>query len=518
MSGNAVDTILHKLRKHPQVKNEDNSNNAVASFVVAKLSWRGVYRRILAVSKNAIVTYHPETMSMTNTWSLASDVAGIDVGGEHGQDGDVVVFRFRKGGGSPKEVKFACHERAALLESIYSVGYSLSSTVGGSLEFLPPPRDCKAFKFKKGEWMPVVLRLTAVGVDRLDMRSHQVRWHWRFCYCDTAKALKVLSSKEAPQGHQAFAFSTVTGSMPKMYAIKDRDSFLKAVQAAASQSLGLELGIDVSMESLTAAEITGLLAKRQVEAASVPDESPISEWDVLKINLDKIYEDSTDSENKPGKTPQGSALAGRKITITRRSMLERRSDSYALVEWKHLSSVAALVRYIDEPQWLGIEWSDGASRDMYISSSRDGMLSSLLYAAQAAARRPIEVLSSVTCRGDILVHKNQSSRGPSVQLDNLVEIICVQKLHESCRRFLEAKGDELSLNALALTGLAMSIDSAGVSAGKNLNDPNAYFIGALEHQIRSFNASIPYKGVSAGMFIHCVQTAYCFVLGSTIFQ
>jgi hypothetical protein len=83
---------------------------------------------------------------------------------------------------------------------------------------------------------------------------------------------------------------------------------------------------------------------------------------------------------------------------------------------------------------------------------------------------------------------------------------------------LEAKGDELSLNALALTGLAMSMDSAGFSAGKNLTDPNAYFIGALEHQIRSFNASIPYKGVSAGMFIHCVQTAYCFDLGSTIFQ
>eukprot|EP00890_Picochlorum_soloecismus_P001518 jgi/Picsp_1/2367/NSC_05830-R1_dnaj homolog subfamily c member 13 len=512
MSGNTVDTILHKLRKHPQVKNEDSADDVVATFVVAKLSWRGIYRRILAVSKNAIATYHPETMSVTNTWSLGSDLAGIEVGGVHGQDGDVVVFRFRKGGGSPKEVKFACHERAALLESIYSVGYILSHTVGGSLEFLPPPRDCKAYKFKKGEWVPVVLRLTAVGVDRLDMRSHQVRWHWRFCYIDAAASLKVLSSKEAPPGHQAFAFSTVTGSMPKIYAIKERGSFLKAVQAAASQSIGIEIGIDVSMESLTAPEIIGLLAKRQVEAASRPDEGPISEWDVLKINLDKIHEDSTGNENMRGNSPQGSALVGRKITITRKSMLERRSDTYAMVEWKHLSSIAALVRYIDEPQWLGIEWSDGAVKDMYITSSRDGMLSSLLYAAQAAAGRPIEVLSSVTHRGDILVHKNQSSRGPSTKLDNVVESICLQRLHESCRKFLEAKGDELSLSALAFTGLAMSMDSAA-EAGSNMNDPNSYFIGALEHQIRSFNASIPYKGVSEDSIIDsiAVRSLSCFV-------
>lgn len=517
MSGNAVDTILHKLRKHPQVKNEDSANDVVASFVVAKLSWRGIYRRILAVSKKAIATYHPETMSVTNTWSLGSDLAGIDVGGEHGQDGDVVAFRFRKSGGSPKEVKFACHERASLLESIYSAGYSLSYTVGGSLEFLPPPWDCKAYKFKKGEWVPVVLRLTAMGVDRLDMRSHQVRWRWRFCYTDAATALKVLSSKGVPAGHQAFAFSSRTGSVPKMYAIKDRDSFLKTVRAAASQSIGIELGIDVSMESLTAPEVIGLLAKRQIEEASRPDESPISEWDVLKINLDKIYEDSAGNENNSrNNNPQGSALVGRKITITRKSMLERRSDTYAMVEWKHLSSIAALIRYIDEPQWIGIEWSDGASKDMYITSSRDGMLSSLLYAAQAAAKRPIEVLSSVTSRGDILVYKNQASRGPSIQLDNIVETICLHKLHESCRKFLEAKGDELSLNALAFFGLAMSMDSVEATTN-NLNDPNTYLVGALEHQIRSFNASIPYKGVSPGMLMGCRQP-YCFERQTAAFR
>jgi len=47
-----------------------------------------------------------------------------------------------------------------------------------------------------------------------------------------------------------------------------------------------------------------------------------------------------------------------------------------------MAGLAALVRFGDEPQWLGLEWADGSAPSVYMSTSRDALLATLLDAAQ----------------------------------------------------------------------------------------------------------------------------------------
>ena len=72
----------------------------------------------------------------------------------------------------------------------------------------------------------------------------------------------------------------------------------------------------------------------------------------------------------------------RRLVLTSAALLERRSDTYEVAERRHLAQVAALVRFIDQPQWIAIEWTDGARPAMYITPARDALLTALLDAAQ----------------------------------------------------------------------------------------------------------------------------------------
>lgn len=72
----------------------------------------------------------------------------------------------------------------------------------------------------------------------------------------------------------------------------------------------------------------------------------------------------------------------RQLVLTSAALIERHSVSYEVAEWRQLALIAALVRFIDQPQWLAIEWADGARPTMYITPARDALLSALLDAAQ----------------------------------------------------------------------------------------------------------------------------------------
>ena len=77
--------------------------------------------------------------------------------------------------------------------------------------------------------------------------------------------------------------------------------------------------------------------------------------------------------------PQGNT---RRLVLTSAALLERRTDTYEVAERRQLAQVAALVRFIDQPQWMAIEWTDAARPTMYITPARDVLLTALLDAAQ----------------------------------------------------------------------------------------------------------------------------------------
>ena len=72
----------------------------------------------------------------------------------------------------------------------------------------------------------------------------------------------------------------------------------------------------------------------------------------------------------------------RRLVLTSEALLERRVSPYEVEERRPLASLAAVVRFSDEPQWLALEWTDGAAPTMYITPSRDSLLSAVLDTAQ----------------------------------------------------------------------------------------------------------------------------------------
>lgn len=94
------------------------------------------------------------------------------------------------------------------------------------------------------------------------------------------------------------------------------------------------------------------------------------------------------------------AVAGGANTVTRRLvltsslLLERRIDSYDVVSSRPLGKVAALVRFVDDPKLMAVEWSDGSRPTLFTSVARDAILAALLDAAQVRT-------AACTCTGSL---------------------------------------------------------------------------------------------------------------------
>jgi DnaJ family protein C protein 13 len=58
-----------------------------------KHSWRGKYRRVFCITPGAVITQHPDTLAVTNTYAFLeeSDVENILVGGNIGDEQDFTL-------------------------------------------------------------------------------------------------------------------------------------------------------------------------------------------------------------------------------------------------------------------------------------------------------------------------------------------------------------------------------------------------------------------------------------------
>ena len=79
----------------------------------------------------------------------------------------------------------------------------------------------------------------------------------------------------------------------------------------------------------------------------------------------------------------------RRLVLTSAALLERRTDTYEVAERRPLAAVAALVRFLDEPQCLALEWTDGALPAVYLSPARESLLAAVLDAAQVGPLNPL---------------------------------------------------------------------------------------------------------------------------------
>lgn len=304
------------------------------------------------------------------------------------------------------------------------------------------------------------------------------------------------------------------------------------MQTAALKKVGITLAVDASVvETLSGPELISMVAAAERERAATPEEAPLGEWEVLRVYdprdlpaMPAVVDQSSllstaagagatsplqsTSSSLYGNFPPGiKAVVPRRLVLTSNGLLERRPATYEVAEWRQLPAVSALIRYADDPQWLGIEWSDGTSRSIYVTPARDALLAGLLYAVQAVSGRPVPVLPAPTCTGDVLVAvKNQSPGAPAITVVEEVEKMFLAQLTNAASEFIAAGGVELSLNALALAGLtAAAVPSGAAAANSSMTAQDSSSSGAgtsptraiaaLEHRMREFNASIPYSGI-----------------------
>ncbi len=94
---------LQLLRKQQAEGGRPGGSPATAAaqqhrFLATKLSWRGSYRRLVCITPTHLLTLYPDTLAVTNSWAYAGDhdLAGVEVGGEHGADGGVFTLHFRR--------------------------------------------------------------------------------------------------------------------------------------------------------------------------------------------------------------------------------------------------------------------------------------------------------------------------------------------------------------------------------------------------------------------------------------
>jgi hypothetical protein len=86
----AVDHLIAQMRKQqdPQMPPD-----CVGRFLCTKSSWRGKYRRIMCITPNAVITQHPDNLSITNTYSFTGepDIDGVTVGASEAEEQEFVL-------------------------------------------------------------------------------------------------------------------------------------------------------------------------------------------------------------------------------------------------------------------------------------------------------------------------------------------------------------------------------------------------------------------------------------------
>ena len=78
--GAAFDSVLSTMRRGAGAYSEaPPADGVLGRFMVTKASWRGRYRRVLVVTRSAVLTLHPEDGSVTNAWqvSLAPQITDL---------------------------------------------------------------------------------------------------------------------------------------------------------------------------------------------------------------------------------------------------------------------------------------------------------------------------------------------------------------------------------------------------------------------------------------------------------
>lgn len=97
----------------------------LARYTVVKHSWRGRYKRILCISSVSVLTLDPSTLSVTNSYDVATDFEGAaPILGRDENSNEFNLSVRTDGRGKFKAMKFSSRYRASILTELHRIRWN----------------------------------------------------------------------------------------------------------------------------------------------------------------------------------------------------------------------------------------------------------------------------------------------------------------------------------------------------------------------------------------------------------
>ncbi|KAK9868448.1 hypothetical protein WJX84_004951 [Apatococcus fuscideae] len=290
--------------------------------------------------------------------------------------------------------------------------------------------------------------------------------------------------------HRTLSAAAAAGHCPIAAKITGSSAVLGAYRYDSGHWPSTKLGIKLTAEmhgGVTASNLASAIENAERERAASPDEVPIAEWEVQRVqrrgpSLAPATRPS-DPEQGTGSEIRGARLKQRRLTLTPAALLERSTDTYEVAERRQLQAIASLVRLQNDPQLLCVEWADGLPASEFKTAARDDLLAALLNAAQDAAGRPIPVLPQRSNPGlSIIANGAVAAFTPPAQADAEVEKLCLAHLAST------AKDASVVVTEVDSTGPAPAEQDILIGAPSAINEQRKR-PGVLNNLAGSFTSS-----------------------------
>ncbi|XP_027917941.1 dnaJ homolog subfamily C GRV2 isoform X1 [Vigna unguiculata] len=438
----------------------------LARYMVVKHSWRGRYKRILCISSVSVLTLDPSTLSVTNSYDVATDFEGaVPILGRDENSNEFNLSVRTDGRGKFKSMKFSSRYRASILTELHRIRWNRLAPVA---EF-----PVLHLRRRASQWVPLKLKVTYVGVELIDTNSGDLRWCLDFRDMDSPAIILLSNSfgKKNIDHGSGFVLCPLYGRKSKAFQAASGCT-TSAIISNLTKAAKSTVGVSLSVESSQSLSISEYIKQREKEAVGAED-TPLGGWSVTRLRSA-----AHGTLNVPGLSlgvgPKGGLgehgdSVSRQLILTKVSLVERRPENYEAVTVRPLSSVSALVRFAEEPQMFAIEFSDGCPIHVYASTSRDSLLAAFRDALQTEGQCAIPVLPRLTMPG--------------------------HRIDPPCGRVFLLSGQQKPVTdvesaSMHLKHLAAAAKDA-VAEGGSIPGSRA----KLWRRIREFNATIPYSGV-----------------------
>ncbi|KAK7832878.1 dnaj like protein subfamily c grv2 [Quercus suber] len=338
-----MDSSVHSSHSAPTLVEEPEY---LARYLVIKHSWRGRYKRILCISSVSIITLDPNTLSVTNSYGVASDFeAAAPIIGRDDNSNE------------------------------FNLSVECRGRVSGSTS---PAPDLGVAPFK--------LKVTYAGVELIDLKSGDLRWCLDFRDMNSP-AIILLSDAYGKKNVEYGGFV-----LCPLYGRKSK-AFQAASGTTTSSIISNLLLMLLSLWKLVKYSKRGSRSRR----------NPCGGWSVTRLRSGahgtlNVPGLSLGVGPKGGLGEHGDAVS-RQLILTKVSLVERRPENYEAVSVRPLSAVSSLVRFAEEPQMFAIEFNDGCPIHVYASTSRDSLLAAVRDVLQTEGQCPVPILPRLTMPG-----------------------------------------------------------------------------------------------------------------------